>query len=378
MTEAGFPRDGDGLFGTVIAAAVDGILVIDERGLILVYNKACERLFGFTRGAALGRDLAMLMPAPYAAEHASYVARYLFEGKKRIIGIGREIVGRRKDGSVFPMYISVGEGLIGDKRIFVGVVHDVSARKARQRHIDELQRKLRHATRLSVMEQLTDALAHELNQPLTAALNYANTALHMLQGADDEAAARARAMIEKLTEQTVRVGETIRNLRAFPEKREDARLPIDINEAVGDAIALGIAGIMRQPLSLETVLAEGLPRVAADGAQIGQVLINLLLNALDAVRGTPEPRLRVVTSADGDGGVRVAVVDNGSGLSDDARHNLFRPFVTTKPSGAGMGLSICRAIIEAHGGRLWAEESPEGGMIFQFTLPPVQDAERID
>lgn len=359
----------DALFSALIAVAVDGIIVIDEKGCVKTYNGACERLFGYSPEEVVGHDIAMLMPEPHRSQHPNYIARYLATNEKRIIGIGREAVGRRKDGTIFPMYISVGEGMLDQSRIFVGVVHDITERKARQHHIEELQRNLHHATRLSAMGQLSSAIAHELSQPLTACLNYANAAQNIISRIEGDAAAQAREAVGKAATQIVRAREIIRRLRDFVEKRERTRGAIDINNAVREAVALGMIGTVGTAISVETELAPGLPPVLGDAVQIQQVLINLMLNAVDAMQDQPHPKLRVSTCIESDAMIRVAVVDNGAGLSDAAKLSLFQPFVTTKPTGAGMGLSICRAIVEAHGGRLWAEEAPGGGMIFQFLLP---------
>ncbi len=364
----------DALFSALLSVAADGIIVIDERGTVKIYNRACERLFGYSRDEVIGRELSMLMPEPFRSAHAGYISRYLATGEKHIIGIGREAVGQRKDGSTFPMYISVGEGFHESTRIFVGIVHDISDRKARERRIEELQRDLSHVTRLSAMGQLSSAIAHELNQPLAASLNYANAAQHILADTEGDAAARARMAIERAGIQIARAGEIIRRLREFVEKREQSRTFVDINHTVGEALALGMIGTVGASVALTTELAADLPLVLADRVQIQQVLINLMLNAVDAMHDMAAPRLRIATAVQPGGVICVTVVDNGPGLSDETRRSLFQPFVTTKPAGIGIGLSICRTIVEAHGGRLWAEAAPEGGMIFRFTLPVADDA----
>lgn len=362
------------LFRALIAVAVDGIVVIDEKGIVKIYNEACEHLFGYRREEVIGNPLAMLMPEPDRARHQHYVSRYITTEQKRIIGIGREIAGRRKDGSTFPMYISVGEGRLDGGRIFVGIIHDISERKARERRIEELQRGLQHVARLSALGQLASAIAHELNQPLAACLNYANAAQRTLADIGGDAASLARAATEKIGVQITRADEIIRRLREFVGKREQNRVPIDINHTVGEAIALGLIGSVGSAVPVETRLAPDLPPVTADRIQIQQVLINLMLNAIDALQGVPQPRLCIATSRQSDGNIRMTVVDNGTGMSDDTWRSLFQPFVTTKPNGAGMGLSICRTIVESHGGRMWAEAAPEGGMIFHITIPAAHDA----
>lgn len=376
MTRINGDLPNDALFSALIAVAVDGIIVIDASGIVKIYNQACERLFGYRSDEVVGRNIAMLMPEPFRSQHDSYLSRHLETGERRIIGIGREAVGRRKDGSTFPMYISVGEGVLDSSRIFVGIVHDISERHARERRIEELQRDLHHVTRLTTLGQLSSAIAHELNQPLAAGLNYVNAAQHLLKDLPGETAERAHIAVEKAATQISRAGEIIRRLREFIEKREFTRTKINVNATVEDAIALGMIGTLGAAIPIEKQLAPGLPEISGDRVQIQQVLINLMLNAADAVQAVSQPRIRIETSRGSHGAVRVGVVDNGIGMSDETRRSLFQPFVTTKPHGMGMGLSICRTIVEAHGGRLWAEAVPEGGTRFQFTLPVADDKDQ--
>lgn len=360
--------DGEGLFQTLLATAVDGIMVIDENARVLVYNNACERLFGYAPKEVIGRNVNVLMPEPFHSEHDGYLARYKKTGEKHIIGIGREARGQRKDGSTFPMYLSVGEGKLAGERIFVGIVHDISERSARDNRIQELQRELLHATRLTATGQLAAALAHELNQPLTAILNYVNALAEMIDWSEIEQGALVREVLSKVSEQSERAGEIIRRLRGFVEKREPNRATEDLNTVVGDAVGLGLVGAASDNIKVAVTLAPGLPRLPLDKVQIGQVLINLLRNAAEAMSDTARRELSVTTARE-DGFVAVGIADTGPGLPDAVRKRLFEPFVTTKETGLGIGLSICRTIIEAHGGRLWAETNEAGGATFRFRLP---------
>ena len=364
--------ESEDLFETLLATAVDGIMVIDEAGRVLVYNEACQRLFGYSPDAVLGRNVNMLMPEPYRTEHDGYIARYKKTGEKHIIGIGRQVTGRRKDGSTFPMYLSVGEGRQGKQRIFVGIVHDISDRAQRESKVQELQKELLHATRLTSTGQLAAALAHELNQPLTAILNYSAALADMLDWEKIPQGELTKEVLVKIGEQTERAGEIIRRLRGFVEKREPNRTLEDMNKAVDDAIGLGLVGAAHDNIKLSVNLAPALPEVAIDKVQIQQVMINLLRNAAEAMQHSFKRELTVTTSRE-DGFVAVAVADTGTGLSEKIRKRLFEPFVTTKDTGLGIGLSICRTIIEAHGGRLWVEENEGGGAVFRFRIPVVDD-----
>jgi two-component system sensor kinase FixL len=230
--------DSDALFRTLIATAVDGIIVIDERATIQIYGAACERLFGYTEAEVVGKNVKMLMPSPYREEHDGYIHNYQSTGVKRIIGIGREVIGQRKDGSTFPMYLSVGDGRLDQEIIYVGIIHDLTARNMTTRRMQDLQNELLHVSRLSAMGQMTAALAHELNQPLTAVLNYINAARRSAGSLHDPQAQRVVDLIDKAAHQTSRAGQIIRQLREFVEKRETARNIVSMNTVVEEAIAL--------------------------------------------------------------------------------------------------------------------------------------------
>jgi len=362
----------DALFQTLIGTAVDGIMVIDEVGRVRVYSKACETLFGYMPDEVIGQNVKMLMPEPYRAEHDGYIARYKKTGEKRIIGVGREVVGRRKDGSTFPMYLSVGEGRIGNDRIFVGIIHDVSERKLHNLRIQQLQNELFHALRINAMGQLSSTLAHELNQPLAAIMNYMNAARRTLEGGG--APERVLEMLDKAANQTGRAGQIIRRMREFIEKKEPNRVAEDLNGVIGEAVALGLVGAADSDIDVKIELQPGIPQLPIDKIQIQQVMINLLRNAAEAVQQSKRRELKISTRLDGDY-ASVSVADTGPGMPDDVAQRLFQPFVTTKSQGLGMGLAICRTIVEAHGGRLWAEPNPGGGTLFAFVLPVSETVE---
>jgi two-component system sensor kinase FixL len=358
----------DSLFSVLVGTAVDGIMVIDERATVRFYNDACERLFGYAPDEVLGRNVKVLMPAPYRVEHDGYLGRYLSTGEKHIIGVGREVVGQRKDGSTFPMYLSVGEGHLGGQRIFVGIVHDISDRHRRDLRIQELQGELLHVTRMTAMGQMSSALAHELNQPLTAILSYSKAAEKMAETLVDDVS-ELPDVLNKIAEQAARAGHIIRRLRAFVEKREPNRLPEDVNQLVEESVALGLVGIRDVGIRLKVQLEPDLPRANVDKIEIQQVMVNLMRNAAEAMLDSETRELTISTDSDGGGYVTVTVADTGPGLAPDVARRLFEPFVSSKSNGMGMGLNICRTIIEAHGGRLWSDPNPAGGAIFRFRIP---------
>ena len=358
--------DDTSLFAALVAFAVDGIMAIDEKGTVRVYNKACERLFGYQASEVLGRNVKMLMPQPYHDEHDNYLAHYVATGEKHIIGIGREVSGRRKDGSTFPMNLSVGEGIVRGERTFLGIITDLSERVARDRKIQELQGEMLRVSRLTDMGQVAAGLAHELNQPLTAILNYTNACL---DAAEERGDSEMKSILGKVAEQATRAGNIIRRLRSFVEKRGPNRSSEDIAHTVDEAIRLGQINAEEHGIKMRITIERGLPTVMIDRIQIQQVLINLLKNAAEAMEHSSRRELIVAIGRAGPGLLQVSVADSGPGISEDVRDRLFKPFVSDKANGMGMGLSICRGIVEAHGGRLWLEANPGGGSVFRFNIP---------
>ncbi|MEI9931377.1 MAG: PAS domain S-box protein [Rhizomicrobium sp.] len=264
-------QNSDVLFRTLIATAVDGIMIIDEMGIIKVYSDSCEHLFGYAADEAAGQNVKLLMPSPYHGEHDDYLARYRANGERRIIGVGREVVGRRKNGTTFAMYLSVGEGEYRGERIFLGIVHDISKRKVDEQRIQELQKELLHATRLTATGQLSAALAHELNQPLTAILSYTGVLEELAAKDEGPNAGALQSTAARISEQTVRAGEIIRRLRGFVAKREPDRSVQDINIAVEESVALGFVGAAQSGVKLQTEFAGDIPQVSIDKIQIQQV-----------------------------------------------------------------------------------------------------------
>jgi len=363
------------LFESLIAFAVDGIMVIDQKGNVQIYNRACERLFGYAAAEVIGQNVKMLMPKPYHDEHDGYLSHYIDTGEKHIIGIGREVSGRRKDGSVFPMYLSVGQGVVKGERIFLGIIADLSERKARDRRIQDLQTEMLHVSRLTDMGQVATGLAHELNQPLTAILNYTNAGLDIAQERGDP---ELKGVLGKIAEQASRAGNIIRRLRAFVEKRGPNRSEEDIAHTVDEAIRLGQINPAERGIKLRVDVEHGLPKVWIDRIQIQQVLINLMKNAAEAMESSASREMTITIGQAARNFVEISVADTGPGISAEMAEKLFQPFVTTKAHGMGMGLSICRGIIESHGGRLRLEPNPGGGAVFRFNVPIAKDGSAKD
>jgi two-component system sensor kinase FixL len=327
-------------------------------------------LFGYSEDEILGQNVNVLMPSPYREEHDGYLARYRKTGEKRIIGIGRIVVGRRRDGTTFPLELAVGEAWIGRRRLFTGFIRDITERQGTEQRLQDLQAELLHVSRLSAMGQMASALAHELNQPLTAIMNYVKAATRTMSALDGPQVAKAREWMEKATNQTARAGQIIRHLRDFIEKRESSRSYENLNKVVEEAIALGLVGSADTNVKVHLELDPGVVSTLIDKVQIQQVLINLIRNAVEAMHDSSNRDLTIRTKADGDA-VEVGVSDTGPGLSEEVASRLFQPFVTTKEKGMGIGLTICQSIVEAHDGRLWATPNHDGGVEFRFQLPVI-------
>jgi two-component system sensor kinase FixL len=351
----------------ILETVPDAIIVIDERGLIQSFSKAAERTFGYEAAEVIGRNVKILMPTPYREEHDGYIERYLTTGERRIIGIGRVVSGLRRDGASFPLELSVGEAILADGRIFVAFIRDITERRTTERRLEELQTELAHVSRVNEMGQMSSTLAHELNQPLTAILAYLGAAQQLLE--TGAGGGKAAAMIDRATEQARRAGSIIHRLREFLGKGQTTRRPAPINKVVEEASALALIGARQVEVQPHLDLDPTAPLVTIDRVQIQQVLVNLIRNGIEAMSGT-ETRELVVRTVVGEGKIEISVSDTGHGLDPDVAGKLFQPFISTKPSGMGIGLSICRSIVRGHGGDIEARPNRRGrGTTFSFTLP---------
>jgi two-component system sensor kinase FixL len=353
---------------SILDTIPDAMIVIDPKGRIQSFSAAAERLFGHSADDVLGRNVSMLMPSPYREGHDGYLDRYRRTGERKIIGVGRVVVGERKDGSTFPMELAVGEMKSNDKLFFTGFIRDLTERQKTEGRLQELQSELVHISRLTAMGEMASTLAHELNQPLSAISNYLKGARRVLDGSAQNAHALVSEALDKASEQSLRAGQIISRLRNFVARGEAERKVESLSKLLEEASALALVGAKDQGVKVRFDLDTGNDAVLADKVQVQQVVLNLIRNAIEAMSESPKRQMVISSAADGHRMVRVSVSDTGCGLSADVIPQLFQPFVTTKQQGMGVGLSISKTIVESHGGRLWAEPNPGGGTVFHLTL----------
>jgi two-component system sensor kinase FixL len=363
---------------SILDTVPEAMIVIDERGLIQSFSSAAERLFGYSADEVIGRNIKMMMPAPYRDNHDAYVRRYLRTGEKRIIGIGRVVVGERKDGSTFPIELAVGEMISGTTRYFTGFIRDLTERQKADARLQELQAELVHISRLTALGEMASALAHELNQPLSAIANYMKGSQRLLENLPDDRSAMIREALDKSAEQSLRAGQIIRRLRDFVARGETERRIESLKKLLEEASALALVGAKDRGVRVTYSLDPGLDAVLADKVQIQQVVLNLVRNAVEAMERSDRRDLTIGSERSPDGKVIVKVADTGTGISPQIADQLFQPFITTKSQGLGVGLSISRTIVESHGGRIWVEPNPGGGTIFRFTLGAVHQEDVHD
>jgi two-component system sensor kinase FixL len=353
---------------SILATVPDAMIVIDEKGVILSFSNAAERLFGYAEADVTGKNVSLLMPSPDRERHDGYIERYLATGVPRIIGIGRIVTGLRADGSTFPMALSVGEAHAADQRLFTGFVQDLTERRDFEARLEQLQSELIHVSRLSAMGTMASTLAHELNQPLTAIAGFGEAAAAILERPDVPDKEMLREVVGEMAQQSLRAGGIVRRLRDFVSKGDFAKTVEDLPKVIEEASALALVGAREKGVTTHFVFAPDATPVLIDRVQIQQVLINLMRNAMEAMDGVTKRELGVTTALLDPRTVQVSVSDTGRGITPEVRERLFEAFNSSKETGMGLGLSICRTIVEAHGGRIRALDREGGGTEFRFTL----------
>jgi len=355
----------------VIEGAGDAIISVDESGLVQSFNVAGERMFAYARDEVVGSNVEVLVPEFGGGLKAASTRGYNDDHSSGIAGPPREVEGRRKDGSRFPVEIAVSEANYEKKRLFVAFVRDLSALRQIEARIEQLR-----AERLTAMGGMAVALAHEINQPFLATAAYLSAARQLLATPPDQRSATIESVLELAIGQTMRAGRIIAHLREFAAGGEPDKTFQNLHELIDEAHDFMGERLRRSAIRSTLRLDAERPRVLADKVQIRQVLINLIRNAAQAMAGSDKRELTISTAETAEGMIRVDVVDTGCGVAVEALPTLFEPFATTKIDGLGVGLSISRSIIEAHFGELWTEPNPGGGAIFRFTLPSAAQGAR--
>jgi two-component system sensor kinase FixL len=354
---------------SILSTVPDAMVVIDEYGTILSFSAAAQALFGYTEEQVVGRNVSLLMPSPDRERHAGYILRYLETGERRIIGKGRVVFAARSDGSTFPMELSIGEANTGAERIFTGFIRDLTERRQAEARLEDLQAELIHVSRVSAMGSMASTLAHELNQPIGAIANYVEAVRDRLVDLDPEELPMLVEALNDAAKDAQRAGDIVRRLREFVSRGEVARTVERLPTLINEASVLGLIGARERGIEARFDLDPYASPVFVDRVQIQQVLINLVRNACEAMKDQEERRVTVTSQLDRPGYARITVADTGPGVAPDIADRLFTAFVSSKQDGMGLGLSICRTIIEANEGRIWMEPGEHGGARFHFTLP---------
>lgn len=353
---------------SILSTVPDAMVVIDDQGGIISFSAAAERLFGYREVELLGTNVSCLMPNPDRERHDGYLARYLQTGEKRIIGIGRVVFAQRKDGTTFPMELSIGEAAEGTQRLFTGFIRDLTERQRTEERLESIQSELIHVSRVSAMGTMASTLAHELNQPITAVTNYVETVRHMLNDPNPDDLPMICEALDDTAKEALRAGHIVRRLRDFVARGEVEKTVEKLPPLINEAAVLGLMGVREKGVEPTFDLDPYAPPVLVDKVQIQQVLINLIRNAIEAMSHSAVRKLTVSSRIDQPGYVKVVVADTGPGVPPAIAEQLFTAFMSTKANGMGLGLSICRTIIEAHGGRIWMQPAAVGGTEFHFTL----------
>jgi PAS domain S-box-containing protein len=342
---------------------LDGIITIDTKGIIHTLNRPAEEIFGFKEDEVVGRNVSILMPEPYRAEHAGHISRYLDTGEARIIGIGREVTGLRKDGSTFPMDLAVSEFSVDGVRMFTGIMRNISERK-------RLEEQLIQSSKLASLGELVGGITHEINNPTSIIIMRAASLIR--EAKEENRQSEIIEDIEVIQRQCAKVVQITSGLLAFSRQSPFEPKPASVNRTIENAIGLIENVIKNHGVSLETQLDPDLPIVKLDTARIEQVMLNLFNNAIDAMPDGGMLRIRSSRSMlSRKPHILIRVSDTGEGIPKENLDRLFDPFFTTKEvgKGTGLGLSISYGIVQDHSGRFEVESQMGQGTMFSFYLP---------
>lgn len=359
-------RESEARNRAVLDTALWSIITLDEGGLIASFNPAAERLFGYTADEVIGQNVNVLMPDPYRGEHDTYLRRYLDTGERRIIGIGREIVARRKDGSIFPIELAVNDTILDGRHIFTGMIRDLTEQKETEQRERQLLKHALQNERLADIGAMTARIAHDFGNPLAGLQMTAERILRRI-GRDP------RAPIDTATEPantilttTKRLAELLDEFKEFAREQRLQLQEIDLPAFLETVITNWRHEAAARGVVLQSDAATAPLRIRADPPKLQRVMDNLVKNALEALEGRTGT-IRLAAAPIGDDRVRILVEDDGPGLPPGL--DAFAMFETTKPSGTGLGLSICRQIVIAHGGGIDVSAREPHGAVFGIELP---------
>ena len=356
---------------SILNASIEGIIVIDTSGIIVSVNAAVENIFGYSAEELIGFSVNLLMPITMRKKQDYYLEKYLRIFVPKVIGQIREVEGLRKDGSLVPLDMTIAEFPLDGMQYYSGIVRDVSTRKLQEQQEKEHLEKLAHVTRLGLMGEMASGIAHEVNQPLSAVVNYTQVCLRFIENENLDLE-KISETLKKANQQALKAGQIIHSMREFVKPRKIHRSTVDINELIYDAISIFEADFKQHLIAMRFELTKNLPCVIIDRVQIEQVILNLIRNSIDALKELPQftqRQLSIETSLNPLYYIVIRVKDNGPGLSPIQREKILTPFFTTKASGMGMGLSISRSLVEAHHGTLHFNSKEDKGTTFYFTLP---------
>lgn len=347
---------------------IDAIITIDEDGIIQTANAATEQLFGYSVDEVIGRNVSMLMPAPYHDEHDGYLRAYRATGRRKIIGIGREVTARRRDGSTFPVDLAVSEATVGHRRLFTGVLRDLSDRKRADAEVRELQRLVQERGRLADIGAVTAQIVHDLGNPLAGLSMQVQRLVRLIRRSPSQFSEVAIGVATQVLASVRRLDGMLQELGDFSRQQRLDTVPIDPARFL-DAVAAAWRPVAEaRGIDLRVAAPHAAPEIAGDYAKLFRVFDNLVKNAIEAIGSGPGEVCLVLGVVDAKRpSVRISISDDGPGIA--AEVDAFRLFETTKQGGSGLGLPIARRIVEAHGGGLTFTTRLPHGTVFHIDLP---------